>query len=76
VISNDTTTKAVHKLTGERGADHAFDCAGLPATVRTAWSASRRGGVVTVVGVGGKSSMVEFFRTGLYWFGRTLHGCA
>lgn len=75
LVSGDTTTKAVRKLTGGRGADHAFDCVGLPATIRTAWSSSRRGGVVTVVGVGGKTSMVEFSALELYWFGRTLHGC-
>jgi S-(hydroxymethyl)glutathione dehydrogenase/alcohol dehydrogenase len=75
VVSNETTAKAVRKLTDGRGADHAFDCVGLPATIRTAWSASRRGGAVTVVGVGGKANIVEFSALELYWFGRTLHGC-
>ena len=51
-----TPAKAVRKLTGGRGADHAFDCVGLPATIRGAWSASRRGGAVTVVGVGSKTN--------------------
>jgi S-(hydroxymethyl)glutathione dehydrogenase/alcohol dehydrogenase len=75
VVSTDTTAKAVRKLTGGRGADHAFDCVGLPATIRTAWSSSRRGGSVTVVGVGSKANIVEFSALELYWFGRTLHGC-
>jgi S-(hydroxymethyl)glutathione dehydrogenase/alcohol dehydrogenase len=75
VVSNETTAKAVRKLTGGRGADHAFDCVGLPATIRTAWSSSRRGGSVTVVGVGSKANIVEFSALELYWFGRTLHGC-
>jgi S-(hydroxymethyl)glutathione dehydrogenase / alcohol dehydrogenase len=75
VVSNQTTAKAVRKLTGGRGADHAFDCVGLPATIRMAWSASRRGGSVTVVGVGSKANVVEFSALELYWFGRTLHGC-
>jgi S-(hydroxymethyl)glutathione dehydrogenase / alcohol dehydrogenase len=75
VVAGDGAAKAVRKLTGGRGADHAFDCVGLPATIRTAWSASRRGGSVTVVGVGGKANIVEFSALELYWFGRTLHGC-
>ena len=75
LVSDQTTAKAVRKLTGGRGADHTFDCVGLPATIRTAWSASRRGGAVTVVGVGSKAKIVEFNALELYWFGRTLHGC-
>lgn len=75
VVSGDGMAKAVRKLTGGRGADHAFDCVGLPATIRGAWSASRRGGAVTVVGVGSKTKAVEFNALELYWFGRTLHGC-
>lgn len=75
LVSDQTTAKAIRKLTGGRGADHAFDCVGLPATIRTAWSSSRRGGAVTVVGVGSKAKIVEFNALELYWFGRTLHGC-
>ncbi|HEX6352731.1 alcohol dehydrogenase catalytic domain-containing protein [Actinophytocola sp.] len=75
LVAGETTAKAVRKLTGGRGADHAFDCVGLPATIRTSWSASRRGGSVTVVGVGSKANLVEFSALELYWFGRTLHGC-
>jgi S-(hydroxymethyl)glutathione dehydrogenase/alcohol dehydrogenase len=75
LVSGETTTKAIRKLTGGRGADHAFDCVGLPSTIRTAWSSSRRGGSVTVVGVGSKANVVEFNALELYWFGRTLHGC-
>jgi S-(hydroxymethyl)glutathione dehydrogenase / alcohol dehydrogenase len=75
VVSTDATARAVRKLTGGRGADHTFDCVGLPATIRTAWSSSRRGGSVTVVGVGSKANIVEFSALELYWFGRTLHGC-
>jgi S-(hydroxymethyl)glutathione dehydrogenase/alcohol dehydrogenase len=75
IVSTETTAKATRLLTGGRGADHAFDCVGLPATIRMAWSASRRGGSVTVVGVGSKANIVEFSALELYWFGRTLHGC-
>ncbi|HEY0451908.1 MAG TPA: alcohol dehydrogenase, partial [Actinophytocola sp.] len=39
------------------------------------WGSSRRGGTVTVIGVGARTSPVEFNALELYWFGRTLHGC-
>ncbi|HEX2132786.1 MAG TPA: zinc-binding dehydrogenase [Actinophytocola sp.] len=75
VRADEATSKSVRKLTGGRGADHAFDCVGQAATIRASWSASRRGGTVTVVGVGSRRSPVEFNALELYWFGRTLHGC-
>src|SRR5687767_2226381 len=46
--------KQVRGLTDKRGADHAFDCVGLADTIRASWSATRRGGVTTIVGIGGK----------------------
>lgn len=75
VVAGPTATKTVRALTGGRGADVAVECVGRPETIRTAWSASRRGGTVVVVGIGSKSSPVEFNALELYWFGRTLHGC-
>ncbi|MFE7422786.1 alcohol dehydrogenase catalytic domain-containing protein [Rhodococcus sp. NPDC057529] len=75
VPAGPDATRRVRELTGGRGADHAFDCVGGAVTTRAAWSATRRGGVVTVVGVGGKDSKVEFTALELYWFGRSLHGC-
>ncbi|SFO41530.1 S-(hydroxymethyl)glutathione dehydrogenase / alcohol dehydrogenase [Pseudonocardia ammonioxydans] len=75
VPAGDEALTAVRELTGGRGADHVFDCVGGSATTRTAWNASRRGGTVTVVGVGAKTSTVEFSALELFWFGRTLHGC-
>ncbi|GAB3468003.1 alcohol dehydrogenase catalytic domain-containing protein [Actinophytocola sediminis] len=75
VRADETTSKSVRRLTGGRGADHAFDCVGQPATIRASWSATRRGGTVTVIGVGSRKSPVEFNALELYWFGRTLQGC-
>ncbi|HWM04910.1 MAG TPA: alcohol dehydrogenase catalytic domain-containing protein [Actinophytocola sp.] len=75
LVADDGTSKAIRKLTEGRGADHAFDCVGLPATIRASWGSSRRGGTVTVIGVGSKKAVVEFSALELYWFGRTLHGC-
>jgi S-(hydroxymethyl)glutathione dehydrogenase/alcohol dehydrogenase len=67
--------RQVRGLTGKRGADHAFDCVGLPETIRGCWSATRRGGVTTVVGIGGKDSQVSFNPLELFHFARTLQGC-
>ncbi len=41
---------AVRQLTGDRGADAAFEVVGLAATVRTAFDCVRKGGRVTLVG--------------------------
>ncbi len=50
--ASDTLSKDVRRLTAGRGADHAFECVGRSATIRAAWRATRRGGQVTVVGMG------------------------
>jgi S-(hydroxymethyl)glutathione dehydrogenase/alcohol dehydrogenase len=71
----DAAPKAVRQLVAGRGVDHAFDCVGRTATIRAAWGSSRRGGAVTVVGIGPKTEKVEFSAMELYWFGRTLRGC-
>ncbi|MDI2126344.1 Zn-dependent alcohol dehydrogenase [Yinghuangia seranimata] len=67
--------KRVRALTGGRGVDHAFECVGRAATIRTAWGLTRRGGMTTVVGVGGKDDKAEFSALELFHFARTLTGC-
>ena len=67
--------KQVRALTGRRGADHAFDCVGLAETIRACWSATRRGGVTTIVGIGGKEQQVSFTALELFHFARTIQGC-
>ena len=67
--------KQVRGLTGRRGADHAFDCVGLAETIRSSWASTRRGGVTTVVGIGGKDTSVSFSPLELFHFARTLQGC-
>ena len=67
--------KQVRVLTERRGADHAFDCVGLADTIRASWSATRRGGTTTVVGIGGKEQQVSFTALELFYFARTLQGC-
>ncbi len=48
---------------------------GRAETIRAAWSATRRGGRTTVVGVGAASDQVSFNALELFYFGRTLTGC-
>ncbi|MFI7617291.1 zinc-binding dehydrogenase [Nonomuraea terrae] len=67
--------KRVRALTGGRGADHALDCVGLAATIRDAYGMTRRGGRVTIVGIGGKDQKVEFSALELFHFARTITGC-
>ena len=67
--------KQVRGLTEKRGADHAFDCVGLADTIRSSWSATRRGGSTTIVGIGGKEQQVSFSALELFHFARVIQGC-
>ncbi|MGY5128668.1 zinc-binding dehydrogenase [Streptomyces nigrescens] len=75
VVAGDDTAKRIRKLTGGMGADVAVECVGRADTIRTAWSATRRGGRTTVVGIGGQDQQVSFSALELFYFGRTLSGC-
>ncbi|WP_326598136.1 Zn-dependent alcohol dehydrogenase [Streptomyces sp. NBC_01803] len=75
VPADDGTAKAVRKLTGGYGADHAIECVGRADVIRTAWSATRRGGHTTVVGVGGKDDKLTLSAMEIFHFARTLSGC-
>lgn len=67
--------KRIRRLTGGVGADAAIECVGRADTIRAAWSATRRGGRTTVVGIGGQEQQVTFSALELFYFGRTLSGC-
>ena len=75
LLADEQTPKAVRKLTGGNGADHAFECVGRSTTIRAAWSSTRKGGRVTVVGIGGKDDMVSFSALEVFHFARTLTAC-
>ncbi|MBB1244010.1 alcohol dehydrogenase, partial [Streptomyces durbertensis] len=49
--------------------------AGRAESIRAAWSATRRGGRTTVVGIGGKEERVAFSALELFYSARTLSGC-
>jgi S-(hydroxymethyl)glutathione dehydrogenase/alcohol dehydrogenase len=75
LVADDDARKVIRALTGGHGVDHAFDCVGSSRTIRDAWSASRRGGSVCIVGIGGKDDTVSFSALELFHFARTLRGC-
>jgi S-(hydroxymethyl)glutathione dehydrogenase/alcohol dehydrogenase len=72
IPAGDTQSKQIRALTGGRGADHAIECAGRAATIRAAWGCTRRGGQVTVVGLGRKDDPLTFNALEIYHFARTL----
>jgi S-(hydroxymethyl)glutathione dehydrogenase/alcohol dehydrogenase len=51
---------AVRDLTDGMGTDHALEVVGLPETILAAYSAARRGGIVTLVGAGRYDETVTF----------------
>lgn len=67
--------RRVRGLTDGRGVDHAIECVGRASTIRSAWSATRRGGHTTVVGLGSTSDTMTFNALEIAHFGRTLAGC-
>jgi S-(hydroxymethyl)glutathione dehydrogenase/alcohol dehydrogenase len=75
VVADETLSKAVRALTGGRGADHAFECVGKAATIGAAWRATRRGGEVTVLGMGRRDDMVQLAALDIFHWARTLRAC-
>ena len=67
--------RRVRALCGGIGADHAIECVGRAETIRAAWSATRRGGRATIVGVGPVTEQVTFNALEIHHFARTLTGC-
>lgn len=72
LLADDSLGKAIRERTGGRGVDHALECVGRGATIRAAWRATRRGGQVTVVGMGGKDDMVGLSALDIFHSARTL----
>ncbi|HVQ96104.1 MAG TPA: Zn-dependent alcohol dehydrogenase [Mycobacteriales bacterium] len=72
LTSDETLPKAVRARTGGRGVDHAFECVGRSVTIQAAWRSSRRGGQVTVIGMGRKDDLVCIGALDLFHWARTL----
>jgi S-(hydroxymethyl)glutathione dehydrogenase/alcohol dehydrogenase len=67
--------KQIRALTGGRGADHVLECVGRAETIRAAWSATRRGGRATVVGLGPATDTLTLNALEIGLTARTLAGC-
>ncbi|GAA0742009.1 Zn-dependent alcohol dehydrogenase [Dactylosporangium roseum] len=72
---SEKLAKEIRALTGGRGADHAIECVGRAETIRAAWSATRRGGTATVVGLGSSKDQLSLSALEVAYFARTLVGC-
>lgn len=72
LLSDGGLPKAVRALTGGRGADHAFECVGRSASITAAWKSTRRGGRVTVVGIGRRDDVVSLGALDIFHSSRTL----
>ncbi len=59
INASDDPVKAIMKLTGGIGVDYGFEAIGIPAVVDQAQKATRRGGTMTVVGVGKVTQKLE-----------------
>ncbi|MER7456790.1 alcohol dehydrogenase catalytic domain-containing protein [Micromonospora sp. NPDC126480] len=72
LLGDDSLSRAVRRLTAGRGVDHALECVGRSTTIRAAWRAARRGGQVTVVGMGAKDDVVGLSALDIFHSARTL----
>ncbi|MFF5172988.1 alcohol dehydrogenase catalytic domain-containing protein [Micromonospora sp. NPDC000089] len=72
LLADDRLSREVRGLTDGRGVDHAFECVGRAATIRAAWRSTRRGGAVTVVGMGGRDDVLELSALEIFHSARTL----
>jgi S-(hydroxymethyl)glutathione dehydrogenase/alcohol dehydrogenase len=75
VIGGDDLSKQIRSLTDGRGVDLAVECVGRSATIRQAWSCSRRGGRTVIVGVGSNDDRVDLGALELFYFARSVTGC-
>jgi S-(hydroxymethyl)glutathione dehydrogenase / alcohol dehydrogenase len=62
------------ELNAGEGFDYAFECIGLPTTIRASYDAVRRGGTAVIVGAGKADAMVEFNSFELFFMEKKLLG--
>jgi S-(hydroxymethyl)glutathione dehydrogenase/alcohol dehydrogenase len=72
VVSDEALPRTIRGLTGGRGVDHAFECVGRSVTIGAAWRSARRGGQVTVLGMGRREDLVELGALDIFHWARTL----
>ncbi len=73
-VHPDHLTELSGQLTAGEGFDYAFEVVGLAQTIRTAWSAARRGGTIIIVGAGRADHQVEFTPFELLFDGKQMIG--
>ena len=71
-VTPDQLSDLSTEITGGEGFDYAFDVVAVPQTLRTAWTAARRGGTVVVVGAGRAEHQVEFSPFELLFEGKKI----
>lgn len=76
LLYEEKIARAIRRLAGGRGVDHAFECVGKAATIRAAWDSTRRGGQCVVVGIGRLDDPVEISAMEIYHYARALSGSA
>ena len=74
-ITSKSPVDDIKQITKGIGVDYSFEVVGVPALVTTADMATRRGGVVTIVGVGKLTEFVSLNAMALSLSGKTYHGC-
>jgi S-(hydroxymethyl)glutathione dehydrogenase/alcohol dehydrogenase len=62
------------ELNEGQGFDYAFECIGIPLTIRAAYDAVRRGGSAVIVGAGKSDAMVEFNSFELFFMEKKILG--
>jgi len=72
--AGDAVSK-IKELTGGRGVDYAFEAIGIGSVIEQAYSAVRRGGMLTVVGAGKITDIVKFSALLLFAEAKTIKGC-
>jgi S-(hydroxymethyl)glutathione dehydrogenase / alcohol dehydrogenase len=73
-VKPDQLEDASGEITGGEGFDYAFECIGLPQTIRAAYDTVRRGGTAVIVGAGKMDAMVEFNCFELFFMEKKLLG--
>jgi S-(hydroxymethyl)glutathione dehydrogenase / alcohol dehydrogenase len=73
-VKPDELDAANMEINQGQGFDYAFECIGLPQTIRAAYDAARRGGTAVIVGAGSSDSHVEFNCFELFFMEKKLLG--
>jgi len=74
-VLGDEAADEVKRLTNGIGVDYGFEAVGIAPTVKTMDLITRRGGVATIVGVGGLQNTYDFNAFAFSMTGKTYKGC-